>query len=718
MIAASSPLLVSIQSQKGGVGKTSIALHVARLLLTTNNVLFIDFDLTGTEAAKAITSLAEQSFWKNSFHTVTIGGKEANLMDLFNRYMKGYSMPDKATFFNKGKTADDEGMALQFGMINIISSCLSENEGDDGYGPAVLFDSLHSEWFLEMVKELIASCRTAGNGKQLAVIFDNAPGYCGLEPTLEDWLTDLGPTYAKFIYVTSPDNQDRVATSLAIERLKRALKDKKQAAAFFHAQTEETLTRPQRRFFFRLVEAEPEDLLLCTHPKPDKMTHPDCTDCDLCYYLHKIDADTSKNSLLNISIIVNKVPSEIYTGELRETIKNQNPECDHIPLSKENSIPLFNDLIFQFCSDSLMQTKINTDKRYVDIKYTDRKYDEYKSRRINKLRIELKKIHTEYTNIFPKYKLNAPEGIHPLIDLLTKVKSLYDNVSDNMHDDISIDSRADAVDFFGFKKFSEMITLLFFKGQAEQNLYFNLEFSKRAARLLVQDCLALMDHHPYSITNISSESLHACIWIFSLGFGFFDLEKINTLHTPAAKTISLIAAMDTRLKRYSGMSENKNTSPTSAQIQQAFKNLSHALPPSFTRNEDVGSFYSIFNELHNILLNIPEDITFIGEVLQTYAGTPRPLSVYGPAILALTHEVIVARVMNYTNGRRFLHELGMPAIEDEEVHLAPSSFEDFKQGHSLRRFSACLKPIVDSWMASDAPSPSASFKRPPRGKPR
>ena len=69
-------LLVSVESRKGGVGKTTAALNLARILLEKKGyaVLFLDVDITGTNATDALDS----PFWRDICHTVDykIAGKE------------------------------------------------------------------------------------------------------------------------------------------------------------------------------------------------------------------------------------------------------------------------------------------------------------------------------------------------------------------------------------------------------------------------------------------------------------------------------------------------------------------------------------------------------------------------------------------------------------------------------------------------------------------
>ena len=84
-------VIVSVESRKGGVGKTTAALNLARLFQQRQYaVLFLDVDITGTNAADALDS----PFWKDITHVVRHTDKDdhppANLLHLFQaKFMAG-----------------------------------------------------------------------------------------------------------------------------------------------------------------------------------------------------------------------------------------------------------------------------------------------------------------------------------------------------------------------------------------------------------------------------------------------------------------------------------------------------------------------------------------------------------------------------------------------------------------------------------------------------
>ena len=91
-------LFISVESRKGGVGKTTAALCLARILKRRGYaVLVLDLDITGTDAAY----IAEAPFWAKDLHIIQeIGEGEAvpisaNLIKMFDKYfMSGSRLPE------------------------------------------------------------------------------------------------------------------------------------------------------------------------------------------------------------------------------------------------------------------------------------------------------------------------------------------------------------------------------------------------------------------------------------------------------------------------------------------------------------------------------------------------------------------------------------------------------------------------------------------------
>ena len=83
--------IISIESRKGGVGKTTAALNLSRLLLDKEyTVLLIDLDITGTN----IIDTLDSSYWINNSNPIYYNGKPANLLEIYqNSFMCGKELP-------------------------------------------------------------------------------------------------------------------------------------------------------------------------------------------------------------------------------------------------------------------------------------------------------------------------------------------------------------------------------------------------------------------------------------------------------------------------------------------------------------------------------------------------------------------------------------------------------------------------------------------------
>ena len=160
-------LIVSVESRKGGVGKTTAALCLARTLLRRGySVLVLDMDVTGTNAA----DIAKSPFWIGDIHIICEGNKEKsrnrplNLITLFDKkFMTGQAAPEFST------AAKPRNVLIDLTKVNILGSQLYQIDGGRGTSciecPAILFDNLHTLWLLEFLKQITGNfVRTARTG--------------------------------------------------------------------------------------------------------------------------------------------------------------------------------------------------------------------------------------------------------------------------------------------------------------------------------------------------------------------------------------------------------------------------------------------------------------------------------------------------------------------------------------------------------------------------
>ena len=258
-------LIVSVESRKGGVGKTTAALCLARTLLHQRyRVLVLDMDVTGTNAA----DIANSPFWKDDIHIIYEGNEEKssnrplNLITLFDKqFMTGQAAPEFST------TAKTRNILIDLTKVNILGSQLYQIDGGRETSciecPAILFDDLHTLWLLEFLKQITGNfVRTArtGDSEQIAVILDNSPGYVGIAPAIHEWLTDSGPELGKFLIVTSLDEQDLLACQQATAGIHALYTGKWETSRLFHCaitdENEFNVGKDQESFFIRLASTE------------------------------------------------------------------------------------------------------------------------------------------------------------------------------------------------------------------------------------------------------------------------------------------------------------------------------------------------------------------------------------------------------------------------------------------------------------------------------
>lgn len=214
----------SIESRKGGVGKTTIALNLAKLFLKSRKgpVLLLDCDITGT----SISLSAKQSpFWERE--TNVLKGTDGNLLNLLGYYNN---------VFIQGKSLEGDFVTrenIKENKINVI--------GSEIYGPSpraiidtrMLMDDLHSYWLMEFIQSIISSFESLFQDKTVHVIIDNSPGYVGFCEALHNYMFNLGPEKAKFIMVSSFDSQDLLACMQASEEICYNVKNRAAIANYY-----------------------------------------------------------------------------------------------------------------------------------------------------------------------------------------------------------------------------------------------------------------------------------------------------------------------------------------------------------------------------------------------------------------------------------------------------------------------------------------------------
>lgn len=293
----------SVESRKGGVGKTTIALNLAKALIEEGyEVLLIDCDITGT----LITNAACLSpFWKNDVIPLSLPGKTKNLISYFNdKYLKG----DK---IDSGTLLSSE---LEKGKIHLIGSDMYNKDGSLIIEPSLLLDDLHSHWFVEMLKDISNLFFKKTDSGKKAIILDNSPGFVGISKSIRDWFTNIGSDNVHFILVTSLDKQDVESTITSAIDIEKMMKLKWRIAYLY-----EHLTEKEDKYY--------DELQKHLNENPE-----------LKNYFYSLNEDKkhiisdNEPELINyISVIFNKVPN-IYSDINNSYVINNDDSIERYQL--------------------------------------------------------------------------------------------------------------------------------------------------------------------------------------------------------------------------------------------------------------------------------------------------------------------------------------------------------------------------------------------------
>jgi hypothetical protein len=329
------PVIVSVESRKGGVGKTTAALNLARILLETGRyaVLFLDVDITGTNAVDGLGP----SYWQGITHKVMRARKHArevaNLLGLFDSdFMTQGDLP---AFGVEWAAGSQNLLSFDPRKINVLGSQIYNDSGssettgrNEDYicDPRILFDELHAFWFVEFLQSLCGSFCDAvevlGSDLQVAIVIDNSPGYVGFAPSIQDWLTDLGPRRGKFLMVTSLDPQDVRSVARALEGLHRLYSYKWRAAAAYRKMLSSEQARGvelsslESEFFERLVEVKSSSAARHSDAGGEACS-------DISFYLDSSTVDGEMYEFTRsryMALIINRLPRHIGRRLLKHNL--------------------------------------------------------------------------------------------------------------------------------------------------------------------------------------------------------------------------------------------------------------------------------------------------------------------------------------------------------------------------------------------------------------
>lgn len=277
--------IYSVESRKGGVGKTTMALTLAKLLVNAGHpVLLLDCDITGTSIAPPARN---SSFWNNITNVLTNDkGEDINLLDYYlSNYLKGKA--DISALLPKDK--------IEKKKANVIGSSVYDGSEASYADVRLLMDEIHSYWLVEYVFEIACKFAEINSGEDVVVIIDNSPGYVGFNKALHLEMAKMGPERAKFLMVSSFDEQDLQSCISASKNIESMVVDRIRIAEYFDSLALDDKLNPEleqkmkeqpglKQFFFNLVDEG------SSYPRIDR------NNLDVRNYL---------------SLVLNKVPEEV-----------------------------------------------------------------------------------------------------------------------------------------------------------------------------------------------------------------------------------------------------------------------------------------------------------------------------------------------------------------------------------------------------------------------
>lgn len=328
----SSPLIISVESRKGGVGKTTAALNLARLLMTRGyGTLLIDADITGTNVVDGLKAPC----WKDlavpvKWHETNKNPSHANMLDLFvNHFLTGKGVP---CFDSNRKDGQPHlGLSLKHGgkdnceftQFGVIGSCLhlhSSRTQNRMMRPDILFDELHGFWFVDFLQGLSLSfwhmLQEHHAGVPVAIVIDNSPGFVGVAPAIHDWLSNLGPDAGKFLTVASLDEQDLCSCADAVNdiEINRAYREvaAKAWSSRGGSKADQILSNKELSFYVRISEA-------CGRRHS---VAPDYSGEELWFYCGKSQGSQARSPSEYQAMILNRVPRHVKVGTLTHDLNS------------------------------------------------------------------------------------------------------------------------------------------------------------------------------------------------------------------------------------------------------------------------------------------------------------------------------------------------------------------------------------------------------------
>lgn len=612
--------IISVESRKGGVGKTTAALNLADLLLEKGyRVLLLDLDITGT----SISGSFNNSYWGkriNSIKDYQDNNKDLNLLKFFkNHFLTGEPWPG---FF---KTS-----GIDIFRINVISSEIYAENSELICDPRIIFDELHTFWIIELIEDIcnsfINECSNyKGSSKdKVAVILDNSPGYVGLGKAVHEWLADIGPENGNFITVSSLDVQDIKSCINSIIAIDSLIDYRVEAAKLYHSLKQgntnsldvSDLTENLKTFFNNLV----------TNNNNDKYS----------YYRNWSVTSKKTDKTKYQSFIINKVPPEIRSRTFKynaEKVFSDSEDCKKIfykftglqdRLEPKNCVYYDEFIHFQFVEPYIEKAKVRTNKVSSLKGYFTRinktiKFNSDTHKKDNEGRNVLNSIY-EYEKLLSKVLIklgNANyENIvrliedrwHPMAPLSTLLQVLDDFDERELKEDIS------------FQDFISKLSSYLKRVQTE-NRYFDFKY-KDEVKIFVS-------YNLRQATNVIKE--------FLLSEYFSQEVTDNFIYIMTNLQYILPRTIDKPFEQTQKSLSDKNIV---ALLDNNFK--------SQVDSKKIVDLYTLFNYVQNRIINCNEDFSFLITVLERATiGAEDSDSDIFPNIRDILDDVIVNRNVSH-----------------------------------------------------------------------
>lgn len=416
--------IISVESRKGGVGKTTAALNLATVLLEKNYaVLFLDVDITGTSIMGAFKS----SYWKDIVNPIKEKGKDINLLRLFQeKFLIGENVPTFSKNIN-------ENWKIDVSKINILQFeiCQSDSNIKFECDPRILFDELHSYWLTNMLKSICDNFNSIVKNdnslkKEVVIILDNSPGFVGLAKSIHEWLFEIGPENGKFLSISSLDNQDLTSSLQAIEDIDNTIAKKKKAIEIFKE-------IKNHKSNITSIPEDVKDLIVKFATVADE----------------KLFKNFNYTSLSNYqALIVNKVPSIISNKTLLYNFSElgfKNNTVSELLYSKSTSkirnyVNFDNNINFQFV-EAFLSKKPNNRRsgiwRILKDRINENSEKSFDMEKPNGIQVAIENYEQAVQNIYRLLQRSEWKYLTEIIDIKWFPKTPFQDLSDNFKNLIS-----------------------------------------------------------------------------------------------------------------------------------------------------------------------------------------------------------------------------------------------------------------------------------------